>query len=128
VTRYPDQVESRGAIEFLYADGRVVTGSYENYAGRHLAKGDGLEFDDTDWVMYDRVDRAGVTVYLCRPAGLTLVDGGAEPPSGITELRATVTRLRDRYQLPSHEPDSRHLHVVRDDNKAGPDDPVVRRD
>jgi len=65
--RYPGLVESRGAIEFRYADGRVVTGKYEDHAGRLLSKGDGLEFDDTDWVMYDRVDRAGVTFYLCQP-------------------------------------------------------------
>ena len=75
--RYAGSVESRGTLEFRYADGRIVTGTYEDHAGRLLSRGDGLEFADTSWVMYDRVDRAGVTFYLCQPA---------EP----------VTSLRDR--------------------------------
>jgi len=68
-------VESRGTIEFRHSDGRVVTGRYEDFAGRHLSRGDRIEFDGTAWVMYDRVDRAGITAYLLRPAE------AEEPPS-----------------------------------------------
>ena len=56
-------------IEFRYADGYVVSGRYEDYAQRRfLNQGDSLEYDNQKWVLFDRVDRAGVTVYLCRPA------------------------------------------------------------
>jgi hypothetical protein len=61
-------MESRGIIEFRYPDGRVVSGDYEDHAERYLGRGDTFQSDDTDWVMYDRVDRGGVTVFLCRPA------------------------------------------------------------
>jgi len=110
-------VESRGTIEFRYADGRVVTGDYEDHAPRHLTKGAEVEFDGTDWVMYDRVDRAGVTVYLCRPVSLTLVDGGVTL-SDIEELRAKVTRLRNGSRPPDEEPEPPRLYVVRDDGSG----------
>ena len=60
-------VESRGLIEFRYADGSVVTGDYEQYATRLLSKGDELEYDGQTWRMYDREDRDGVTVRLFHP-------------------------------------------------------------
>ena len=61
-------MESKGLIEFRYADGAVVTGEYARYAGRHLIKGDRLEHDGATWLMYDREDRGGVTVHLFSPA------------------------------------------------------------
>jgi hypothetical protein len=61
-------VEFGDLIEFRYRDGRVVSGDYASYAERRLNRGDRLEFDELVWVMYDREDRGGVTVYLCRPA------------------------------------------------------------
>jgi uncharacterized SAM-dependent methyltransferase len=61
-------MESRGLIELQYADGSVVTGDYDDYVLKHLNRGDQFEFREEGWVMYDRVDRLGVTVFLCRPA------------------------------------------------------------
>jgi hypothetical protein len=61
-------VQSRGVIEFRHLDGRVVAGEYEHYVSRRLGRGETFESDGVAWVMYDREDRAGVTVYLCRPA------------------------------------------------------------
>jgi len=55
-------------IEFRYPDGEVVTGDYEQYARHVLTKGDELEYDGQTWLMYDREDRAGVTVHLFAPA------------------------------------------------------------
>ena len=55
-------MDSRGLIEFVYGDTRVVTGAYEDYADRHLTQGATIEFDGAAWAMYDRVDRSGVTV------------------------------------------------------------------
>ena len=69
-------VESRGAIEFHHADGHVVTGRFEDFAGGHLSRGDRVTFDGGSWVMYDRLDRGGITVFLCRLAE------APEPPSG----------------------------------------------
>ena len=64
-------MESRGLIEFRYPDGHVVTGDYDDYADKQLNRGDRFESLDMGWVMYDRVDRLGVTVFLCRPADET---------------------------------------------------------
>lgn len=61
-------VESRGVIEFRYADGRRVSGEYGEYTSSKLNKGDRLVFDGAEWVMRDREDRGGVTVYLFSPA------------------------------------------------------------
>jgi hypothetical protein len=61
-------LESLGSIEFRYPDGRVVTGEYESYADRRLARGDRVQFDGSAWLLRDRVDRAGVTVYVFTPA------------------------------------------------------------
>jgi hypothetical protein len=61
-------MQSNGLIEFRYPDGSVVTGEYAEYAPRQLAKGDELEYDGESWLMYDREDRAGVTVHLFSPA------------------------------------------------------------
>ena len=54
-------------IEFRYADGRVVTGDYAQYARWGLTRGDELEYDGGTWLMYDREDRGGVTVHLFSP-------------------------------------------------------------
>jgi hypothetical protein len=61
-------VESRGLIEFRYADGRHVSGEYAAYATGPLTKGDRLDFDGSEWVLRDREDRGGVTVYLFSPS------------------------------------------------------------
>ena len=61
-------VESRGLIELRYPDGSTVTGDYDDYVDKHLNRGDRFEVQEMGWVMYDRVDRLGVTVFLCRPA------------------------------------------------------------
>ena len=60
-------MESRGLIEFRFPDGTVVTGEYDDYATKYLNRGDEFEFREIDWVMYDREDRRGVTVFVCRP-------------------------------------------------------------
>ncbi len=70
-------MESQGLIEFRYADGGVVTGDYAQYTPRLLTKGDQIEYDGGNWLMYDREDRGGVTVHLFSPAG----SGGAVEPS-----------------------------------------------
>jgi hypothetical protein len=61
-------MESRGLIEFRYADGRRVSGDYATYTSSKLTKGDRLDFDGSEWVMRDREDRGGVTVYLLSPS------------------------------------------------------------
>jgi hypothetical protein len=61
-------MESRGLIEFRYADGRLVSGEYAEYASSQMTKGDRLDFDESEWVLRDRVDRGGVTVYLFSPS------------------------------------------------------------
>jgi hypothetical protein len=63
-------------IEFRYADGRLVSGEYATYTSSKLTKGDRLEFDGSEWVMRDRVDRGGVTVYLFSPSDAS--DGPAK--------------------------------------------------
>jgi hypothetical protein len=70
-------VESRGLIEFRYADGRLVSGEYAAYTSAPLTRGDRLDYDGSEWVFRDRVDRAGVTVYLFSPSDAS--DG--PPPS-----------------------------------------------
>jgi hypothetical protein len=77
-------VESRGLIELHYSDGRVVAAPYEDHAAkRSLNRGDRFESGGVFWAMYDREDRLGVTVYLCRPAYLqALITETTPPPSG----------------------------------------------
>ena len=60
-------MQSKGLIEFRYANGGVVTGDYSQYASRSLIKGDQIEYDGATWLMYDREDRGGVTVHLFSP-------------------------------------------------------------
>jgi hypothetical protein len=60
-------MDSTGLIEFEYEDGRVVTSELSSYTSRRVLKGDRIEHDDTGWLMYDRVDRSGVTVHLFTP-------------------------------------------------------------
>ena len=62
------RVESRGLIEFHYADGAVATVDFETHAPHSLTKGDPIQYDGEAWRMVDRVDRGGVTVHLCVPA------------------------------------------------------------
>ena len=78
-------MESRGLIEFRYSDGRRVSGEYAAYASSTMTKGDRLEFDGSEWVLRDRVDRDGVTVDLFSPWDAT--DG---PP------RSAQRRVRRR--------------------------------
>jgi hypothetical protein len=63
-------------IEFRYVDGRRVSGEYAEYASWTLTKGDRLDFDGSEWVLRDRVDRDGVTVYLFSPS-----DASDGPPT-----------------------------------------------
>ncbi len=62
-------MESQGIVEFQYANGVVVTRDHARCASRQLTKGDEFEYDGSRWLMYDREDRAGVTVHLCSPSG-----------------------------------------------------------
>ena len=59
-------MEWRGLIELQYQDGSVVSGDYDDYTHKYLNRGDQFEFGEVGWVMYDREDRRGVTVFLCR--------------------------------------------------------------
>jgi hypothetical protein len=56
-------------IEFRYADGTFVRGAYEQYVKRQLTKDEALEFNDELWVLRDRKDDNGVTVYVFRTMG-----------------------------------------------------------
>ena len=47
-------METNALIEFRYADGEVVTGEYSKYAARQMTKGDRIEYDGVNWLMYDR--------------------------------------------------------------------------
>jgi hypothetical protein len=60
-------MESRGRIEFRFPDGRLIVGDYESFTRAQLHRGGRLDHDGTCWVMRDREDRAGVTVYLFTP-------------------------------------------------------------
>jgi hypothetical protein len=62
----PTVPSSESVVEFRYADGRVATDAL--HAMERFTKGDELDHDGDVWVMYDRVDRAGVTVHLFSPA------------------------------------------------------------
>jgi hypothetical protein len=53
-------------IEFRRADGTVTT--VEVQSVQRYVRGDVIEHDGNSWVMYDRVDRDGVTVHLFAPA------------------------------------------------------------
>jgi hypothetical protein len=64
---YSVWMESQGVIEFRYPDGHVDTTAFAQFR-RPLHKGDHLEHDGADWIMNDREDRGGVTIYLCTPA------------------------------------------------------------
>jgi hypothetical protein len=69
-------METDALIEFRYADGEVVTGAFAKYSPRPMTKGDRIEYDGVDWLMYDREDRGGVTVHLFSPAeASTVVEG-----------------------------------------------------
>ena len=65
-----------GEYGMRYADGRIVSGEYAEYAPRPLNKGDRLDFDGSEWILRDRVDRGGVAVYLLSPSDAS--DGPAE--------------------------------------------------
>ena len=55
-------------IELQSLDGTTVADAYERFTSRTLTRGDRLEHDGVMWLMRDREDRAGVTVYLFTPA------------------------------------------------------------
>ena len=78
-------MESRGLIEFQYVDGRHVSGEYAAYASGPLTKGDRLDFDGSEWVFRDRVDRGGVTIYLFSPSDAS--DGPPEIAKGRARRR-----------------------------------------
>jgi hypothetical protein len=54
-----------GLIEFRRGDGTVTTA--EVRAVQRYGRGDVLEHDGSSWVMYDRLDRDGVTVHVFAP-------------------------------------------------------------
>ena len=61
-------MESQGLIEFRYADGRIVKGDLATFAPHGVTRGAELDYDGGRWLLYDRVDRGGVTVHLFAPA------------------------------------------------------------
>jgi hypothetical protein len=73
-------MESRGLIEFRYADGEVVTGEYSDYSSRLLVKDERLDHDGISWLFYDREDRNGVTVHLFSPATPVVAEGSRARP------------------------------------------------
>jgi hypothetical protein len=62
-----DGMESRGLIELRFPDGRKVTAEYETVTRVQLQRGERLDYEGTGWVMRDREDREGVTVYVFTP-------------------------------------------------------------
>ena len=60
-------MDSLGLIEFRYADGNIVIGAYEQFSTRPSTKGQCLKHDSATWVLRDREDRGGVTVYVFTP-------------------------------------------------------------
>jgi hypothetical protein len=75
-------MESRGLIECRFPDGRVISGDYETFTRVDLQRGERLEHEGRSWVMRDREDRAGVTVYVFTPA-----ESGEEPVAERTRAR-----------------------------------------
>ena len=59
--------ESRGLIELRFPEGRRVTAEYETVTRVQLQRGEQLEYEGVGWVMRDREDRDGVTVYVFTP-------------------------------------------------------------
>jgi hypothetical protein len=53
-------------IEFRYSDGRV--GRDDSKLDKHWPprRGDHIEFDGGDWLMCDREDRDGTTIFICK--------------------------------------------------------------
>jgi hypothetical protein len=80
-------------IAFQYPDGRLVSGDYDAYASSKLTKGDRLNSDGAAWIMRDRADRSGITVYLFSPSDAS--DGPQERPAP-RSTPITLTRLRRR--------------------------------
>lgn len=76
-------MDSRGVIELRFADGRTVTGEYEQFTRAHLERGGQFEHEGDQWVMRDREDRRGVTFYVCTP-----VSAGDEAVSDRSRARA----------------------------------------
>jgi len=60
-------IESRGLIEFRFPEGRRLTAEYETLTRVQLQRGERLEYEGVGWVMRDREDREGVTVYVFTP-------------------------------------------------------------
>ena len=56
-----------GLIEFRYADGRIVKDEVAKFAPGGMARGAEIDYDGARWLLYDREDRAGVTVHLFAP-------------------------------------------------------------
>ncbi len=62
-------MDEPGLVDFCYPDGRVQTEDLSMYSRRPLHKGDHVLRLAVDWLVFDREDRAGVPVCLCKPAG-----------------------------------------------------------
>jgi len=55
-----------GLIEFRYADGRIGTADTTLNSHWLPRRGDHVQHDGANWLVYDREDRDGTTVYLCK--------------------------------------------------------------
>jgi len=60
-------MDELGLVDFCYPDGHVCTEDLALYSHRRLHKDDHLLRRGVDWLIFDRQDRAGVPVCLCRP-------------------------------------------------------------
>jgi hypothetical protein len=68
LSRRVDGMHDLGLADFHYPDGQVLTEDLALYSQRLCHKGDRLVRLGVDWLIFDRVDRAGVSVCLCEPA------------------------------------------------------------
>ncbi len=60
-------MDDPGLVEFYYPDGSILIEDLAMHSHRRLHKDDHLQRDGVDWLVFDRVDRAGRPVCLCRP-------------------------------------------------------------
>ena len=60
-------MDEPGLVEFHYPDGYMTRDDFTLYSFVPRHKGDHLVHAGVDWLIFDREDRAGVPVYLCKP-------------------------------------------------------------
>jgi len=73
-----------GLVDFHYPDGRVLTEDLALYSQRRLHKCDHVMRLAVDWLIFDREDRAGVSVCLCEPASGEVEAVGSRARKGRT--------------------------------------------